>query len=110
MSDDSNENSHSDIPLAAMIQALRSELEIAQKSSAGQAIRFQMEKVELELKVAVSKRKKGQGGIDFYVKVGGEYEKSDETAHTFKLTLLPISVDGGRVIVTAPTDEKPSGF
>lgn len=98
------------VPLAEMIQALRRELEKAQKSAAGQSITFTTEKVELELKVAVTRSKKGGGGIDFYVKVGGEYVKGDETAHTFKLTLLPVSSTGGRVSVNADTDEGPAGF
>ncbi|HYP28221.1 MAG TPA: trypco2 family protein [Blastocatellia bacterium] len=111
MSKDKGEINDADIPLADMIQALRRELEAAQKSSAGQAIMFQTEKVELELKVAVSHAKKGQGGIEFYVKVGGEFQKSNEIAHTFKLTLVPVAADGSdRVLVGAETDEAPSGL
>ncbi len=109
MSDNNNEISNADIPLADMIAALRRELEVAQKNSAGKLIAFDVEKVELELKVAVTQRKKGQAGIEFYVKVGGELEKSNETAHTFKLTLLPVS-SGGRVKVGSKGEEKPSGY
>ena len=111
MNDGNNEISQDDIPLAEMIQALRRELESARENAIGQEITFATEKVELELKVTVSKRKKGQGGIDFWVKVGGEYEKSNEAVHTFKLTLLPTSAKTGkRLDVNEETKRKPAGL
>jgi len=111
MNDAINENSHHDIPLADMIQALRRELEKARENAIGQEITFETEKVELELQVTVSNRKTGQGGIDFWVKVGGEYEKSNEAVHTFKLTLLPTSAKTGkRLNVNEETERKPAGL
>ena len=97
------------IPLAEMIQTLRRELETARQQARGEEIAFQMEKVELELEVALSRKTKGEGGIQFWVvKAGGEIEKSGATTHTFKLTLTPIGADRERLKVAADDREGPS--
>ena len=96
------------IPLAEMIQTLRLELEAAQVGGSHSDLRFQIEKVDLELKVAVSRTKKGSGGVKFWViNAGGELEKTAETIHTFTLSLTPISArSGGRVQVSATPGER----
>jgi hypothetical protein len=92
------------IPLAEMIQTLRRELETAREHAKGESIAFQMEKVELELEIALSRRKQGQGGVEFWVvKAGGEIEKSGATTHTFKLTLTPIG--GGAEKLKVSSDD-----
>ena len=90
------------VPLAEMIQVLRGELERAQAGSTGSSIRFETERVELELQVAVSDTSKGKAGIQFWVvKAGGELERSGTTTHTFRLTLFPVSgVTKERVVVS----------
>ena len=55
------------IGLAETIETLRSELETAQMQGAARAVAFGVEKVELELKVAVSRKLKTGGGIKFWV-------------------------------------------
>jgi hypothetical protein len=88
---DTDESSGQSIALAEMIETLRRELEEAQIEGAGRAVAFGVEKVELELKVNVSRKAKGQGGIKFWVvsaTAGGEAGR--ETVHTFKLTLSPM--------------------
>lgn len=108
MSEKDSDISNADIPLADMIQRLRDELEEALRNAEGKEITFKAEKVELELKVAIVRRKKGQSGIDFYVKLGGELEKSDEIVHNFKLTLVPQRPDGAQVNVSKTTAGKQS--
>src|SRR5690349_11359560 len=97
------------IPLAEMIETLRAELQKSQERGAGQAIAFQIDKVELQLKVAVSRKVKGEGGIAFWVvKTGVSAEGTHEATHEFKLTLTPVSESGERVKVdqTAPRPAK----
>ena len=100
-----------DIPLAEMVQALRRELEAAQKESPEASIRFETEKVELELKMAVSKTAKGSGGIKFWVvNAGGELEKQGVSTHTFRLTLVPKQGQSReRVLIDSETENKASG-
>src|SRR2546430_17489660 len=89
------------IPLSEMIQTLRLELEAAQVGGSYSDLRFQIEKVDLELKVAVSRTKKGSGGVNFWaINAGGELERTAETTHTITLLLSPISgTSGGRAQV-----------
>jgi hypothetical protein len=94
------------VPLAEMIESLRQELQSSRERGRGQAVSFQIEKVELELKVAVSRKVKGEGGVEFWVvKAGASAEGSREMSHTFKLTLSPIASDSGsRLKVNENTD------
>ena len=110
MNERDTDNSSTEIPLAETLQTLRRELQLAQSQSEGEGILFEMDKIELELKVVISRKTKGQGGIEFYVvKAGGEIEKSGETTHTVKLTLTAIdNRSGNRVRVSSQTGEAPS--
>ena len=107
--EEQNQNLRGKIPLAHMIQQLRAELIKAQWQSKGEPIAFKAEKVELELKIAITKTAEGKGGIEFWViNAGGSYEKSSATTHTFKLTLKPIdAATGGDVDLNATTSTKP---
>jgi hypothetical protein len=106
------DDSHADedaIPLAEMIETLRRELQKSQERGAGQAIAFQIDKVELQLKVAISRKVKGEGGIAFWVvKAGASTEGAHDVTHDFKLTLTPVSRTGERVKVTESTSEPAS--
>lgn len=82
------------IGLAETIETLRSELETAQMQGAARAVAFGVEKVELELKVAVSRKLKTGGGIKFWVvSAEGGAEGGSETTHTFNLTLSPLDAE-----------------
>lgn len=98
-----------EIPLSDMITALRQELVNAQMHAKGQRILFEMEKVELELKVAVSRSGKGNGGIKFWVfNAGTEYKKVSEISHTVKLTFnTKDSQSGEKILVSKESTEKP---
>jgi hypothetical protein len=92
--DDIEQTQEAEIPLAEMIETLRQELEGAQKMGVGRPIAFGIEKVELELKVALSRKGKVGGGIKFWViSTDGSAEGSKETIHTFKLTLSPLDAE-----------------
>jgi hypothetical protein len=98
-----------EIPLSEMIETLRQELQAAQAQGSRQAVAFNIEKVELELKVAVSRKNKADGKIAFWViNAGGGTERSGESTHTFKLTLTPVSRATGRQLqVSNDTNESP---
>ena len=99
-----------EIGLAEMIESLRRELQISLESGRNQAVSFDVEKVELELKVAVSRKAQGEGGVAFWVlKAGASVEGGRDLAHTFKLTLAPIDAASGvRLKVGSKTGEAPT--
>lgn len=111
MADDKLPAEGSDIGLAEMIENLRSELQVALESGAKKTVQFDLEKVELELKVVVSRKAKAEGGIAFWVlKAGANVEGGRDAAHTFKLTLTPMDpVTGARLRVSSATQQAPSG-
>ena len=89
-----------------MIETLRAELETAQLQGAKRPVAFGIERVELELKVVVSRKAKGEGGVKFWVAtVGASAEGGRETAHTFRLTLSPLdAATRNRLEVASKTD------
>ena len=101
----------SDIGLAEMLENLRSELQASLESGSKKTVQFDIEKVELELKVAVSRKAKAEGGIAFWVaKAGANVEAGRDAAHTFKLTLTPMDpATGARLRVSSATRQAPSG-
>lgn len=79
------------VPLAEMIETLRTELQYSMERGRGQKIAFSIDKAELELKVAVSRTTKGGAGIAFWVvKADAGVEGKRDFTHTFKLTLKPV--------------------
>ncbi len=84
------------IPLAEMIEMLRQELQRSQELGKDQSVAFEIDKVELELKVAVSRKDKGGVGLAFWViKADASTEGTRDTIHNFKLTLTPVSSPSG---------------
>ena len=97
-----------EIALAEMIEALRRELETAQVQGSGRAVAFGVDKVDLELKVVVSRKAKGEGGIKFWVvSAGATAEGSREMAHTFKVTLSPLDARSKQRLQVASTSDTP---
>jgi hypothetical protein len=70
---------------------------------------FEVEKVELEAKVVVSKTGKADAKVQFWiVNAGGGYEHSSQDTQTVKLTLLPKSAQTGqRTRVHGETEREP---
>lgn len=80
------------VGLAEMISSLRRELEEAQKLADGSTIRFEVEKVDLELQVNVEKISEngGKAGVKFWVvnaELGGKGTDKKVTTQTVKLSL-----------------------
>lgn len=91
-----------------MIESLRQELAVAIAAGKGQAIRFEVGTVELELEVAVTRKTKGGGGLKFWVvSAQGERGVDALTKHTFKLTLNPKLATGGALEVAGELDTPP---
>ncbi len=90
--DDPSDLEQSGVPLSDMIEALRTELQRSMERGTGQKVAFNVDKAELELRVAVSQKAKGGVGIAFWVvKADAGVEGQRDYAHTFKLTLKPVS-------------------
>ena len=102
------------IPLAQAIADLRKELLVALEEGRGKALQFKLQPVELELKLAITGSADAKAGVKFWVMelgAGGKYENA--TTHTLKLTLEPVGVDGGPVLISDtnsgnPLDEESS--
>ncbi len=102
MGEENQKDKIQDIPLAEMITAVRRELDQAQEQAQGEDILFELEKVELEINVAVTQTGKGEGGIKLHVvNLGAGYERSHENVQTFKVTLKPVSTQNGEPILVA---------
>ena len=87
-----NNGENGGVPLSDMIETLRTELQRSMVRGAGQKLAFSIEKVDLELKVAVSQQGKGGASIAFWVvKAEAGVEGQIDFAHTFRLTLKPVS-------------------
>ena len=96
------------VPLAEMIETLRQELQVALRHGAGEEIAFDIEKVEMELKVAISRKTKGEGAVKFWViTAGGGAERGSDSTHTFKLTVTPTSRRTGKRISVSGGVEGP---
>jgi len=81
--------------LAEMIVKLRKDLREAQKLAAQEDLRFQVEEIELEVQVTTAKEGEGKVGVNFWVytaEAGGGVSRED--AHTLRLKLKPLSLDG----------------
>ena len=105
---DSQQTQGPEIALADMIETLRGELEAAQMKGMQRPVAFGVEKVELELKVVLSRKVKGGGGIKFWVvSAEGSAEGSGETAHNFKLTLLPLDPETKKRLEIASKTDAP---
>ena len=98
-----------EIGLAEMIESLRRELQVSLDAGKDQAVAFGVDKVELELKVQVARKAKGEGGIAFWVvKAGVSGEAGRDVSHSFKLTLAPVdAVSGTRLKVASITGLSP---
>jgi hypothetical protein len=97
------------IPLSDMIETLRSELQQSVTRGQDQPISLRIDKVELELKVAVSRKAKGGLGVAFWVlKADAGAEGQLDHSHTFKLTLSPVDRrSGGELHISSSTTGGP---
>lgn len=97
-----------EIGLGEVIRALRAELEEAMSEGKGSAIRFEATSVDLEFNVGITRAADGKAGIRFWVlELGGGGSYASERVQSVKLSMKPMSADGGRVRITQGTDESP---
>lgn len=101
-----------DLKLSEMIEALRVELAAAAEAGNGQALRFEVGPIELEVEIAVTKTTTGNAGVEFWVvKAGAERERADAVTHRVKVTLSPMRTDNsGPVQVSSPVTSGPPSF
>ena len=94
----------SEILLSEVVKQLRKELEVTMAEGDGKALRFEVENLELEMQVVVSKEASTKGttggGIKFWVvdaKASGELAGKYTTSQVqrLKLSLKPKTRDGG---------------
>jgi hypothetical protein len=85
------------IELSDLIRDLRSELQKARASGAGEPLRFEVGPVELDLTVAVTREGGGGAKVRFWVvELGGDAKVSRESTQHVKLTLKPKDAATGR--------------
>lgn len=85
------------ISLAEAINALRRELAAASQSAKGQDLRFQVDKVTVELEVVSEKVTQGSAGVKWVVEVGAQRSHSDGHTHRVTVELTP-KIGSGRLL------------
>ena len=89
------------LPLATVIEDLRRELVIAMRKGEGEAVRFRLRPIEIELQVAVERGVEANAGAKFWVlDFGGKASAGDTVTHTIKLSLEPVGTGGGELLVS----------
>lgn len=80
--------------LSTVIESLRHDLDVAMQKGKGKGIRFNIESMEVELKTTASVETGGKGGVKFWLaELGGDYKDKNETIHTIRLKLNPVTVE-----------------
>ena len=74
------------IKLADVVEQLRQELTEATAAGEGQALRFELGEVKLEVQVAVTQETQGKGGVKLYV-LNAELADKEMVSRTQKVTL-----------------------
>lgn len=78
------------VGLPQVIEALRKDLNQAIEQGKGQVVQFDVNEIEVELRVALEESRKGDGSLGFAVfKVGGSFDDKTIKGHTIKLKLKP---------------------
>ena len=85
------------IPIQAVIEELRRELEASVTASEGKGLRFGVEQIEIELQVAVGEKQGDEVGAKLWVFHAGMKDEVDRrSVQTVRLTLAPRDADGGK--------------
>ncbi|MCU0935347.1 MAG: hypothetical protein MUF66_04585 [Gammaproteobacteria bacterium] len=89
-----------EIELAEVLLGLRKELQNAQAKGAKAKLKFRVDAIDVKIKVGVTKKGGGKGGIKFWVlDLGAEASAGIETVQTLRLKLTPLD-DGGETLVS----------
>ena len=90
MSNDLGTALERNIPLYEMLQTLRHELKASVEAAEGETMRFELDMVELELRVGVKRDTSAEGKIQFWVfEAGATRGSGTEQTHIFRLKLKP---------------------
>ena len=82
--------SMADIALHELIRNLRDELERSVKAAEGARLKFELDRIDLEVQVCVEKEGEASGGVKFWVyEVGVKGKLVGKTVHTIRLGLKP---------------------
>lgn len=88
------------IPLARAIQDLRAELLAALSEGKGQALRFKLDPVELELSLGMTYKGGGGVGVKFWVlDISAKGDAERATTHKLKLKLTPVDKNGDQFMI-----------
>lgn len=97
------------IPLHEMLDEVRRELLRSHIFSTGAEVRFEAEKVEIEVQVCASAEAKAEVGAKVWVLDASAGAKvGEKTVHKLRLSLKPIRHGGGKLEVADTVAEKPS--
>ncbi len=97
-----------ELELKDVVRKLREDLQAAAAEGEGKDIKFKLESIDLELKVAAKQVGGVNGGIKFYVfNFGAKNQVENEQALTIKLKMTPEKPAGGPIAIAAPTKERP---
>ena len=102
-----------ELELKDVVRKLREDLQAAAEEGQGQDIKFKLESIELELKVAAKKEGGPNGKIKFSVlgigaEVGGNAKWSSEHVQTIKLKMVPQTKIGGTVAISGQSSGRPA--
>jgi len=83
------------IELADFIRVLRSQLQAAGEEGAGQELRFDVQKLELEIQTEIECDASVSGRFKVWVaNLGASTSEKDRVTQTIRLSLLPVGADG----------------
>ena len=89
-----------DLPLADFIIALKRELRIAVHETGNEKPKLSVNKIDLELQVAVTKDESAEGGLKVWVlSLGGKASTSNKQTHTLKLSLDALTETGSKLAI-----------
>jgi hypothetical protein len=93
--------SQSGVPLADLVDAVRGELEMAAVNARGKKLQFEVQEVQLEVEVATTGTREGQGGLKIWVvTAGGKASKTDAATHKVTLTMSAVTAEGTKFRVS----------
>jgi hypothetical protein len=85
------------LELAALIDAVRSEMQMAAARGRGQALQFEVQEVNLDVEIAATVAKEANGGIKIWVLMaGGKATKADAATHRINVKMTAIDEEGNR--------------
>ena len=99
-----------EVPLAAAIEALRTELLAALEKGKDAEVRFALGPVEMEIQVQISNEVGADGGVKFWVvSLGGKASQTSAATHTLRVNLTPLlasDVDTDRPLVVGSVQQR----